>query len=238
MKNKMIIAIITVLICISAIVGAVQHFGNDKKENSNLISTDASAEHTTAEEETSLSAVLQEVQHTSALSESESESNSQAKSTAVQTSASRTAGTTAKKAETTKQQTTTALNTIKTQTSVKKTEKPNITVTVSINCKTALKYGADVPQSGYFYSPAKQTVKNGITAFDLLEKVCKDNGISFTYQQKTYIHAIGGLAEKDCGGASGWTYKVNGINPPKAASKYVLSDGDIVEWYYVTSPND
>ena len=90
----MIIAIITVLICISAIVGAVQHFGNDKKENSNLISTDASAEHTTAEEETSLSAVLQEVQNTSALSESESESNSQAKSTAVQTSASRTAGTT------------------------------------------------------------------------------------------------------------------------------------------------
>ncbi len=231
MKNKMIIAIITVLICISAIVGAVQHFGNDKKENSNLISTDASAEHTTAEEETSLSAVSQEVQNTSALSESESESNSQAKSTAVQTSASRTAGTT-------KQQTTTAPNTIKTQTSVKKTEKPNITVTVSINCKTALKYGADVPQSGYFYSPAKQTVKNGITAFDLLEKVCKDNGISFTYQQKTYIHAIGGLAEKDCGGASGWTYKVNGINPPKAASKYVLSDGDIVEWYYVTSPND
>lgn len=231
MKNKMIIEIITVLICISAIVGAVQHFGNDKKENSNLISTDASAEHTTAEEETSLSAVSQEVQHTSALSESESESNSQAKSTAVQTSASRTAGTT-------KQQTTTAPNTIKTQTSVKKTEKPNITVTVSINCKTALKYGADVPQSGYFYSPAKQTVKNGITAFDLLEKVCKDNGISFTYQQKTYIHAIGGLAEKDCGGASGWTYKVNGINPPKAASKYVLSDGDIVEWYYVTSPND
>ena len=231
MKNKMIIAIITVLICISAIVGAVQHFGNDKKENSNLISTDASAEHTTAEEETSLSAVSQEVQNTSALSESESESNSKAKSTAVQTSASRTAGTT-------KQQTTTAPNTIKTQTSVKKTEKPNITVTVSINCKTALKYGADVPQSEYFYSPAKQTVKNGITAFDLLEKVCKDNGISFTYQQKTYIHAIGGLAEKDCGGASGWTYKVNGINPPKAASKYVLSDGDIVEWYYVTSPND
>ncbi len=181
---------------------------------------------------------MQEVQNTSALSESESESNSQAKSTAVQTSASRTAGTTAKKAETTKQQTTTALNTIKTQTSVKKTEKPNITVTVSINCKTALKYGADVPQSGYFYSPAKQTVKNGITAFDLLEKVCKDNGISFTYQQKTYIHAIGGLAEKDCGSASGWTYKVNGINPPKAASKYVLSDDDIVEWYYVTSPND
>ena len=215
MKNKMIIAIITVLICISAIVGAVQHFGNDKKENSNLISTDASAEHTTAEEETSLSAVSQEVQNTSALSESESESNSQAKSTAVQTSASRTAGTT-------KQQTTTAPNTIKTQTSVKKTEKPNITVTVSINCKTALKYGADVPQSEYFYSPAKQTVKNGITAFDLLEKVCKDNGISFTYQQKTYIHAIGGLAEKDCGGASGWTYKVNGINPPKAASKYEI----------------
>ncbi len=238
MKNKMIIAIITALICISAIVGAVQHFGNDKEENSSLISTDASAEHTTAEEETSLSAVSEEVQNTLASSEAESESNSQAKSTAVQTTASRAARTTAKKSETTKQQTTTAPNTTKTQTTDKATEKQGITVTVSINCKTALKYGADVPQSGYFYSPAKQTVKNGTTAFDVLEKVCKDNGISLSYQQKTYIQAIGGLAEKDCGGSSGWTYKVNGVNPPKAASKYILSDGDVVEWYYVTSPYD
>ncbi|MDE7124661.1 MAG: DUF4430 domain-containing protein [Eubacterium sp.] len=238
MKNKMIIAIITALIGICAIVGAVQHFGNDKEENSNLISAEVSAKQTTDEKEVELSAVSEGTPNTPTSSEAKSESNSQTKSTAIQTTASQAAGTTAKKAETTKQQTSTVPNTTKTQTTVKTTEKQNITVTVSINCKTALKYGADVPQSGYFYSPAKQTAANGATAFDVLEKVCKSNGISLTYQQKTYIQAIGGLAEKDCGGASGWTYKVNGIKPPKAASKYVLSDGDIVEWYYVTSPND
>ena len=55
---------------------------------------------------------------------------------------------------------------------------------------------------------------------------------------KSYIVSIGGLSEKDCGGSSGWLYTVNGVKPMMSASKYVLKDGDTVEWYYVTSPTD
>lgn len=236
MKNKIIIAIITALICICTTIGVIQHFGSKAEENSNLILTD------TSDEETDLNDTSEENETT--LKETEGnavskEANRENTSKPEKTTEGNNAGTTTKKPETTtKQQTTEAPKTTKAQTTAKTTNKQRITVTVSINCQTALKYGADVPKSGYFYSPSKQTAESGTTAFDVLEQVCKDNGISLSYQRKTYIQEIGGLAEKDCGGASGWTYKVNGINPPKAASKYVLSDRDVVEWYYVTSPND
>ena len=50
----------------------------------------------------------------------------------------------------------------------------------------------------------------------------------------TYVSAIGGLAEKQYGGTSGWMYSVNGRTPMTACSNYVLSNGDNVVWYYVT----
>ena len=49
-----------------------------------------------------------------------------------------------------------------------------------------------------------------------------------------YVRAIGGLAEKEHGGHSGWMYSVNGAVPMTACSNYTLSDGDSVSWYYVT----
>lgn len=117
-------------------------------------------------------------------------------------------------------------------------EKQTVTVTFSVSCKNALSYGADVPQSGYIIGQTRLTLKQGQTVFDALEAACEKNGVSLRYQSKSYITGIGGLNEKDCGGASGWMYRVNGTNPRKAASKYVLKDGDTVEWYYVTDSND
>lgn len=110
-----------------------------------------------------------------------------------------------------------------------------ITVTVIINSKNAADYGADVPN--FLVPSATYTAKQGATVFDALEAVCKENGLSLEYKQKTYIEGIGGLREKDCGGSSGWTYRVNGQLIMKAASKCVLNDGDRVEWIYVTNPN-
>lgn len=117
-------------------------------------------------------------------------------------------------------------------------EKQTITVTFSVSCKNALSYGADVPQSGYIIGQTQLTLKQGQTVFDALEAACEKNGVSLRYQSKSYITGIGGLNEKDCGGASGWMYRVNGENPMKGASKYMLQDGDVVEWYYVTSASD
>ena len=53
-------------------------------------------------------------------------------------------------------------------------------------------------------------------------------------QYGLYVSAIGGLAEKEHGGKSGWVYSVNGVSPMTSCANYVLSDGDAVSWFYVT----
>lgn len=49
-----------------------------------------------------------------------------------------------------------------------------------------------------------------------------------------YVAGIGGLFEKQHGGASGWLYAVNGATPGQSAASYVLNDGDAVSWFYTT----
>lgn len=111
-----------------------------------------------------------------------------------------------------------------------------ITVTVSINCENAVNYGYDI--APYLLSNAAYTAEQGATAFDVLKALCDENGISLKYQRKTYIQGIGGLNEKDCGGSSGWTYRVNGELIKKPASSYTLQNGDVIEWRYVTNSNE
>lgn len=131
----------------------------------------------------------------------------------------------------------------KPNTSVKQTEanseketQAQLQVLFSVNCERAVAYGADYPK--YLIGKTKCSVKKGTTVFDLLSGECGKRGLSVVHQNKSYIVSIGGLAEKDCGNSSGWMYTVNGKKPMMAASKYVLQDGDVVEWYYVTSPTD
>lgn len=122
------------------------------------------------------------------------------------------------------------------KTTTEKAEPQEITVSLTISCLNAVDYGADVPN--YFLNNESYTAKEGATVFDALKSLCSENGISLKYQSKTYIQGIGGLNEKDCGGGSGWMYRVNGTAPNKPASSYVLKNGDTVEWYYVTGPKD
>lgn len=53
-----------------------------------------------------------------------------------------------------------------------------------------------------------------------------------------YIAAIDGLAEFDHGPTSGWKYSVNGYFPNIGADSYGLSNGDQLEWVYVTEDKD
>lgn len=79
---------------------------------------------------------------------------------------------------------------------------------------------------------AHPTFKKGATAYDAL---CA-TGLSVSTkssQYGLYVSAIGGLAEFEYGGKSGWIYSVNGSAPNVSCGKYVLKDGDTVSWYYV-----
>ncbi len=99
-----------------------------------------------------------------------------------------------------------------------------VTVTVSV---TSSAVGNPVSSGGTF------TFNEGATVYDALCALgLSVNAHGSSYG--TYVAAIGGLAEKEHGGTSGWMYSVNGTTPMTACSNYVLSNGDNVVWYYVT----
>lgn len=99
-----------------------------------------------------------------------------------------------------------------------------VTVTVAV---TSSAVGNPVSSGGTF------TFNEGATAYDALCALgLSVNAHGSSYG--TYVAAIGGLAEKEHGGTSGWMYSVNGVAPNTACSNYVLHNGDNVVWYYVT----
>lgn len=103
-------------------------------------------------------------------------------------------------------------------------ESSYVTVTVSV---TSSAVGNPVSSGGTF------TFNEGVTVYDALCALgLSVNAHGSSYG--TYVSAIGGLAEKQYGGTSGWMYSVNGTTPMTACSNYVLSNGDNVVWYYVT----
>ena len=105
------------------------------------------------------------------------------------------------------------------------TQEPSyVTVTVAVTSSAVGNPGS----AGGTY-----TFNEGATVYDALCALgLSVNAHGSSYG--TYVAAIGGLAEKQYGGTSGWMYSVNGSTPMTACSNYVLSNGDNVVWYYVT----
>ena len=124
-------------------------------------------------------------------------------------------------------------------------KKKQYTCTFSIECSTILNNLADldpdkrelVPSNGVILAPTKVTFYQGESVFDVLQRVCKENGIhmesSWTpVYNSAYIEGIHNLYEFDCGELSGWMYRVNGWYPNYGCSRYQLVDGEVVEWRY------
>lgn len=97
-----------------------------------------------------------------------------------------------------------------------------ITVTVTVDGSAA----------GRGSNSVAVTVPAGSTAYDALVAT----GVGVNARQTSYgvyVSSIGGLAEKEHGSGSGWTYAVNGIEPDRSAASYTLSEGDVIVWSYV-----
>lgn len=227
MNNKIITGIVCALIVVCLAVGIGMNLKNgNPEEKTNLISNtetgSAAVESTEAEK---ISTENEEKTQTAITSKRTSPT--------TETNAEKTENTTKRL---TKPSAKPSLTTKKETSSAKATESNSLSVSFSVNCEKAVDHGADYPN--YLIGKTNCNVKEGITVFDLLIEQCRKNGIAVVHQNKSYIVSIGGLAEKDCGNASGWMYKVNGVKVMMSASKCVLKNGDIVEWYYVTSPTD
>ena len=94
-----------------------------------------------------------------------------------------------------------------------------------------------LPEDGYLLEPTAVTFYEGENVFQLLQRVCREQGIHMEFTStplynSDYIEGIGNLYEFDCGELSGWMYQVNGWSPNYGSSRYPLEDGDVVEWVY------
>ena len=119
------------------------------------------------------------------------------------------------------------------------------TCTVAIDCKTVLEKHDDlnpdkesfVPENGVILEAQTVEFKEGESAFDVLERVCKDEKIQMEYSwtpvyNSAYVEGIGNLYEADCGKMSSWMYCVNGKFLNCSCSDYKVADGDALEWRY------
>ena len=119
------------------------------------------------------------------------------------------------------------------------------TCTFSIECSTILNNLPDldpdkrelVPSDGVILAPTTVTFYEGESVYDVLQRVCKENGIhmeaSWTpVYNSAYVEGIHNLYEFDCGALSGWMYAVDGWYPNYGCSRYQLKDGEKVEWRY------
>ena len=75
------------------------------------------------------------------------------------------------------------------------------------------------------------------TVWDVLQRVAKKHGITFTADSNNsygtvYIRAVNGLGEFDNGKNSGWMYTVNGTHPEVGVSAKYLKNGDNIVLHY------
>ena len=119
------------------------------------------------------------------------------------------------------------------------------TCTVSITCETLAAdpsrcdpaKAALIPADGILLAPTALELREGETAFDLLLRACRQNGIHLEFSEtplydSAYIEGIGNLYEFDAGELSGWMFSVNGVFPNYGCSQYTLQPGDTVCWRY------
>lgn len=170
------------------------------------------------------------------------------------------AAVTAAKGETTKQETTAAGNAQTTapktgaKTTVPAVTKPAQTTasikkanicTISIDCETVLSHKDEmnesllkiIPSDGMILRSTEVEITKDMSVFDVLKKVCRDNGIHFEFSNtpaynSVYIEGIANLYERDCGALSGWMYSVNGVYPNVGCSETTVKNGDVIKWRY------
>ena len=119
------------------------------------------------------------------------------------------------------------------------------TCTLLIDCSTILNNmdkvtdGKEkvIPDDGVIYAKKKVTFYEGESVFDVLLRETKNNRIQMEYSftpmyNSNYIKGIHNLYEFDCGELSGWNYIVNGWSPNYGCSRYIVKEGDAIEWRY------
>ncbi|MBU5425921.1 DUF4430 domain-containing protein [Tissierella pigra] len=120
-----------------------------------------------------------------------------------------------------------------------------LTATLSVTSKTILNnihlFNKDklevLPEDGIIYPPQTVNFYEGESVFHVLLREMQANKIHMEFvmtpiYNSHYVEGINNIYEFDCGELSGWMYKVNDWFPNYGSSRYLLEDGDIIEWIY------
>lgn len=94
-----------------------------------------------------------------------------------------------------------------------------------------------IPENGWILKNTETKINDGESAFDVLERVMRDNKIPMEFSKtpaynSVYLEGIANLYEFDCGALSGWQYRVNGVFLSFASSEYKVKSGDKIEFLY------
>ncbi|SFM26936.1 protein of unknown function [Paenibacillus sp. 1_12] len=124
-------------------------------------------------------------------------------------------------------------------------KKKTLTATLSVTSKTILDnmsiFNKDklevLPADGVIYKAQTVTFYEGESVFNVLLREMQKNKIHMEFTMtpiynSNYIEGIHNLYEFDCGELSGWMYKVNGWFPNYGSSRYILKEGDVIDWVY------
>lgn len=123
------------------------------------------------------------------------------------------------------------------------TDRPDENVCyVTISCKTAIDSGeldktmlGLLPADGIILDSYEVKYDDGASVFDVIASAVRTNSIHMEYSgTKTvpYIEGVANLYEFDCGGLSGWMYRVNGWFPTFSMGQYKVERGDVIELIY------
>lgn len=121
----------------------------------------------------------------------------------------------------------------------KKTCYLTITCTTILDNMGDLKDGKEVlvPSDGVILPKTEVEFFEGESVFDVLQRETRSRRIHMESNfvplyNSAYIKGIGNLYEFDCGSGSGWNYRVNGWFPNYGVSRYVVQQGDNIEFCY------
>lgn len=94
-----------------------------------------------------------------------------------------------------------------------------------------------IPSNGIVLKKKEIEFYQGETVFDVLKRETRNAKIHMEFNftpayNSAYIEGINNLYEFDCGSLSGWMYEVNGWFPNYGSSRYVLKEGDQINWRY------
>lgn len=107
-------------------------------------------------------------------------------------------------------------------------------VSITVRCDTIVGKSNDkhIPVDGVVLANTKVPIERGETVYDILIQCARKYGIQIDVDAAGYFAGIGNIYQLQFGQLSGWMYFVNGEEASVSADRYVLSDGDVIEWLY------